>query len=288
VALTLLAIVAERRLRGRAAASRSAAGVRPPTAVPLGVWRWPAAGAVLAVVVAGIGVPVGVLVYWASVGSSRTEATAVLAAAATTSVGLSVAAALVAVALSVPIAVLAIRHRSRFTQSVETLAVSGYALPGLVVALALVFFASRYVPVLYQTLGLVVVAYVVRFLPEALGSVRSSLVMVDPALEEAGRSLGRSRAGVLATVTLPLVWRGLAAGGALVFLTAMKELPATLLLRPAGHDTLAVRVWVGAAEGFYAQAAPAALLLVAVSALVLWPLHLRARRSPLPDALMTQ
>jgi iron(III) transport system permease protein len=288
VALTLLAIGAERRLRGRAAASRSTAGVRPAAPVPLGVWRWPAVGAVVAVVTAGIGVPVGVLVYWASVGSSRTEAASVLTAAATTSVGLSVAAALVAVTLSVPLAVLAIRHRSRFTQSVETLAVSGYALPGLVVALALVFFSSRYLPVLYQTLGLVVVAYVVRFLPEALGSVRSSLVMVDPALEEAGRSLGRSRAGVLATVTLPLVWRGLAAGGALVFLTAMKELPATLLLRPAGHDTLAVRVWVGAAEGFYAQAAPAALLLVAVSALVLWPLHLRARRSSVPEALITQ
>jgi iron(III) transport system permease protein len=210
----------------------------------------------------------------------------VLASAAATSVGLAVAAAVIAVVVAVPVAVLAVRHRSRYAQAVETLAVSGYALPGLVVALALVFFASRYLPGLYQTLGLVVAAYVVRFLPEALGSVRSSLVLVDPALEEAGRSLGRSRAGVLATVTLPLVARGLAAGGALVFLTAMKELPATLLLRPAGYDTLAVRVWVGAAEGFYAQAAPAALLLVAVSALVLWPLHLRSRRPSEPAPIV--
>jgi iron(III) transport system permease protein len=71
-----------------------------------------------------------------------------------------------------------------------------------------------------------------------------------------------------------------------VFLTAMKELPATLLLRPAGYVTLAVRVWVGAAEGFYAQAAPAALLLVAVSALVLWPLHLRSRRPSEPAPIV--
>ena len=288
VLLTLAAIVTERRLRGRAAPSRAGGGTRPAAAVPLGRWRWPAAAAVLGVVTAGIGVPVGVLLYWASVGSSRTEPVSVLTAAATTSIGLALAAAVVAVVISIPIAVLAVRHRSRFTQGVETLAVSGYALPGLVVALALVFFASRYLPGVYQTLTLVVVAYVVRFLPEALGSVRSSLVLVDPALEEAGQSLGRTRIGVLATVTLPLVWRGLAAGGALVFLTAMKELPATLLLRPAGHDTLAVRVWVGAAEGFYAQAAPAALLLVAVSALVLWPLHLRARRSPEPVQVITQ
>ena len=279
VVLTLLAIVAERRLRGRAAASRSAAGVRPATARA-------ARGLALAGGRRGGG-------------GRRSPASACPSACSSTGRRSDRAAPRRRrcwprprprrsgsrsrprwwrSALAVPVAVLAVRHRSRFTQSVETLAVSGYALPGLVVALALVFFASRYLPALYQTLGLVVVAYVVRFLPEALGSVRSSLVMVDPALEEAGRSLGRSRASVLATVTLPLVWRGLAAGGALVFLTAMKELPATLLLRPAGHDTLAVRVWVGAAEGFYAQAAPAALLLVAVSALVLWPLHLRARR----------
>ena len=278
VVLTLVAIVAERRLRGRAAPSRAVAGSRPAAVVTLGRWRWAAAGGVVGVVVAGIGVPVGVLVYWATAGSTRSEPTSVLASAAATSVGLSLAAAVVAVAVAVPVAVLAVRHRSLYSRVVETLAVSGYALPGLVVALALVFFASRYLPWMYQTLGLVVAAYVIRFLPEALGSVRSSLVLVDPALEEAGRSLGRSRAGVVATVTLPLVARGLAAGAALVFLTAMKELPATLLLRPAGHDTLAVRVWVGAAEGFYAQAAPAALLLVAVSTLVLWPLDVRSRR----------
>jgi iron(III) transport system permease protein len=135
-----------------------------------------------------------------------------------------------------------------------------------------VFFTARYLPVIYQTHALVVVAYVIRFLPESLASTRSALLQVDPALEEAARSLGRGRAGVLRTVTLPLIRPGLLAGAALVFLTAMKELPATLLLRPAGADTLAVRVWTGAAEGFYAQAAPAALILVAVSALVLWPL----------------
>ncbi|MGH9283207.1 MAG: ABC transporter permease, partial [Acidimicrobiales bacterium] len=156
---------------------------------------------------------------------------------------------------------------------VETCSYAGFALPGLVIGLALVFFASRYTPGLYQTVSLVIVAYVIRFLPEALGAVRSSLARVDPALEEAGRSLGRRPLAVAATVTLPLVRPGLLAGGALVFLTAMKELPATLLLRPAGTETLAVRVWTGASEGLYAQAAPSALLVVAVSALVLWPLR---------------
>ncbi len=273
VALTLVAIGIERLARGRVAPSRAVAGSAPPVAVGLGRWRWPAAAAMGTVVAAGLGVPIGVLGYWATVGSSRAGSGDVLAGAATTSVTLAGAAALVAVAAAVPVALLAVRHRTRFARAVETLSFSGYALPGLVIALALVFFAAPYA--LYQTLSLVVLAYVIRFLPEAVGSVRSSLTQVDPSLEDVARSLGRGRLATTATVTLPLVRRGLMAGGALVFLTAMKELPATLILRPPGTDTLAVRVWTGASEGLYAQAAPAALILVVVSALVLWPLNWR-------------
>ena len=272
VVLTLGAIAVERVARGRPVARPAAAGARPARLVPLGRWKGPAVGGVVAVIAAGVALPVGVLVYWASVGASRSSGD-ILREAAATSVSLSAAAALLAVALAVPVAVLGVRHRSAFSRVVETASFAGYALPGLVVGLALVFFAIRYTPAIYQTLTLVVVAYVIRFLPEALGAVRSALTRVDPALEEAARSLGRRRAAVAATVTLPLVRPGLLAGGALVFLTAMKELPATILLRPAGADTLAVRVWTGASEGLYAQAAPAALLLVGVSALVLWPLR---------------
>lgn len=271
VVVTLVAIAGERLARGRVAPSRSMAGLAQPPRMHLGRWRWPAAGLMVTVVAGGLGLPVGVLGYWATVGSSDAGAGEVLAGAATTSVGLAVAAALVAVAAAVPVALLAVRHRTRFARLVETFSFAGYALPGLVIALALVFFAAPYA--LYQTLALVVLAYVIRFLPEAIGSVRSSLTQVDPALEEAARSLGRRPLAATATVTLPLVRRGLLAGGALVFLTAMKELPATLVLRPPGTDTLAVRVWTGASEGLYAQAAPAALILVAVSALVLWPLY---------------
>jgi iron(III) transport system permease protein len=94
-------------------------------------------------------------------------------------------------------------------------------------------------------------------------------------LEEAARTLGRTPWQTLTQVTLPLVLPGLLAGGALVFLTALKELPATLLLRPAGFETLAVRVWIWAEDGFYLQAAPAALLLVLASAA---PLYFLLRR----------
>lgn len=282
VALTLAAIAAERRLRGRVAPQRVIAGRAPPAPVPLGRWRWPAFAAVVGLVVAGVGLPVGVLGYWTLARAGEREGLQVLGRAGATSVGLSVTAALVAVVLAVPVAVLAVRFRSRLSRTVEVLSTAGYALPGLVIGLALVFFTARFVPFVYQTHAVVVGAYVVRFLPEALGSVRSSLAQVDPALEDAARSLGRGRLAVLRSVTLPLVRSGLVAGGVLVFLTAMKELPATLLLRPAGSDTLAVRVWTGASEGLYSQAAPAGLVLVAVSALVLWPLRPSRPRHPLP------
>ena len=271
VATTLVAVAVERRARGRAAATRAVAGTRPSPRRGLGRWRWPVTAAVLAVPVAGAGVPLGVLVYRASLGSGSGERVEVLARAAVSSVGLSAAAAVVAVVLAVPVGVLVVRFRSRFATFVEAAATAGYALPGLVVALALVFFAARHVPLVYQTPALVVFAYVIRFYPEALGAARASIAAVDPALEDVARTLGDTPVRALRRVTVPLVRGGLAAGGALVFLTAMKELPATLLLRPAGMDTLATRVWTGAAEGFYRQAAPAALLLVLVSALALGP-----------------
>lgn len=271
VVMTLVALVAERRVRGRAPSARAVAGTRPAERRRLGRWRWPAAVAVAAVPLLGAGVPVGVLLYRASLGTGRSEDPSILVRAAFTSTGLSLAAAAVAVALAVPVAMLVVRYRSRLAAVVETASMAGYALPGLVIALALVFFAARYVPGIYQTPSLVVVAYVIRFYPEALGAARASIAGVDPALEEVARTLGDTQARAMRRVTVPLVRGGLAAGGGLVFLTAMKELPATLLLRPAGTDTLATRVWTGAAEGFYRQAAPAALLLVLVSVFALGP-----------------
>lgn len=269
VLLTIAAIAAERRLRGRATAARVTAGSRPPTRRPLGRWRWPAAFGVFAVGAVGVGVPVGVLLYRTFIAASRNSQNDILVRASVTSIGLAAAAAVVAVAVAVPVATLAVRFRSRFAGAVETLSAAGYALPGLVIALALVFFAANYLPGLYQTVGLVVVAYVIRFFPEALGAVRSGLVAVDPAVEDAARSLGDGRLSVVRRVTVPLIRRSLVGGGLLVFLTSMKELPATLLLRPAGVDTLATRVWTGAAEGRYAQAAPAALTLVVLSGIAL-------------------
>jgi iron(III) transport system permease protein len=276
VGLTVAFIVGERLARGPVAPPRTQAP-RPADRLRLGRWRFPATAALLVPALVGVGVPVSIAVGWAGSGSVRSGGPEVLTRAAATSLSLSAVAALAAVALCLPVAVDTIRRPGWVSRLIESAAVAGYALPGLVVALSLVFLAARGLPFAYQTLGLVVAAYVIRFLPEALAAARASLAAVNPTLAEASRTLGAPRWATSRRVSLPLVRGGLAAGGALVFLTAMKELPATLLLRPAGVDTLAVRVWTGASEGFYGQAAPAALLLLAISALALFVV---GRRGP--------
>ena len=107
---------------------------------------------------------------------------------------------------------------------------AGNALPGIVIALSLVFFAARYVPVVYQTLALLVFAYVVDSSRRRCPGVESALERVSPRLEEAAGSLGRGPLDTLREVTVPLARSGVLAGAALVFLSSMKELPATLLL----------------------------------------------------------
>ncbi|MDP9398820.1 MAG: ABC transporter permease subunit, partial [Actinomycetota bacterium] len=169
--------------------------------------------------------------------------------------------------LAVPVGILAARHgRRRLPRLLEQATYAGHALPGLVVALSLIFLAVRYAPGVYQRTPLLVLAYAVLFLPAAVGAVRASVAQAPPRLEEVARSLGRSPSAVLREVTLPLAAPGVAAGAALVFLTCMKELPATLLLRPTGTETLATQLWLAVDVGRYAAAAPYAALLVLVAA----------------------
>lgn len=268
VGLTCLILVAEARTRDRARYHRSSAGtVRPSPLVRLGRWRWPSLAFCSLVVLIALVLPILVLAYWLARGLTMEASQGVLWDAVLNSTYVSGLAALATLAAALPVAVLSVRYPGRASQLLERATYAGFALPGIVVALALVFFGANYVPMLYQTLTLLVVAYLVRFLPQALGSARSSLLQVSPSLEEAARSLGRTQPQVLATITLPLVRPGLLAGFALVFLTTMKELPATLLLSPIGFKTLATTIWTATSEGFFAAAAAPALLLVLVSGL---------------------
>ena len=266
VALTAIVLVLEGRTR-RGAGFRSTPGsARAQRPVALGRWRWPALAFCTAVVGLFLAVPVAVLVYW-TVRASELE---IPWSAAAHSLLASALAAVVAVLAALPVAFLARRYPRPWTVGLERASFAANALPGIVVALALVFFAARYGGPVYQTLGLLVFAYVVRFFPQALAGSDSALAAVSPRLEEAARALGRRPLAVAWSVTAPLIRPGLLAGGALVFLSAMKELPATLLLRPIGFDTLATDIWKFTSLGAYSRAAPAALLLIAVSAPLLY------------------
>jgi iron(III) transport system permease protein len=161
------------------------------------------------------------------------------------------------------------RYPSAAAAIIDRLSYSGYALPGVIVALGLIFIFNQYIPSLYNTFYLVAAAYVVRFLPQAMQSGEASLSLISPRIDEAARSLGHSPWKVVFTVIIPLLLPGILAGGALVFVSAIKELPATLLLRPPGFDTLAVRVWVESSEAIYHMAAPASLLIIVISLLPL-------------------
>ena len=197
--------------------------------------------------------------------------------AAWNAVSVSVLAAVAAALLAIPVAAIAVRHPGLIATTVYRVSHTGYAMPGIVVALALVFFGSRLATPVYQTVWLLVFAYVILFLPAALGAVRSSLAQISPRLEESARVLGRSQMRVMLSVTGPLMRSGLLMGGALVFLVTMKELPATLILGPLGFKTLATAVWSASEEAFFARAAAPALMLILISSIPMAVLVLKER-----------
>ncbi|MEZ0234239.1 MAG: ABC transporter permease [Actinomycetota bacterium] len=275
-ALALVVVVAERRARGRARYYRSGTGVaRPLRPVPLGRWRWPALVLSAAVIGVGLVLPAGMLLMLLARGLAAGTPLNLTIWAAGASALVSGAGAIFALVAATPIAVLGARYPSRRSRSVESLSYMGYALPGLVVALAFVFLASSYLPLLYQSLPLLVIAYVVMFLPQTAEPLRAGLLQLTPRMEEAARTLGRGRGRILKDIVFPLIAKPALAGAALVFLTAMKELPATLLLRPTGFETLSTRVWTSASAGLYSRAAVPALLLMLLSSV---PLAVLARR----------
>jgi iron(III) transport system permease protein len=279
VALTGVILALELRMRGRALARYGRTGTgaaRRPRLVTLGHWRWPALGFCSLAVGLALAVPITVLAYWAVRAFRRAEPVDWSWEPVLASVGVSLVAAVVTVAATLPIAVLAVRYPRPWTLALERLSYAGNALPGIVIALSLVFFAANYATPVYQTTALLVFAYVVRFFPQALAGSHSALLRVSPRLEEAARGLGRTPASVFARVTAPLLAPGLLAGGALVFLSTMKELPATLLLRPIGFETLATEIWKYTSVAAYSRAALPALVLIAVSAPIVYLLGVRS------------
>ncbi len=278
VLLSVAVLAGELGLRGPGGGRVSRVGpgaARRPPRVRLGRRRVPALAAVAAVSGLSLGVPLAALSYWMVHGSSTTLPSSSILTDLAHTAAYGAAAAALATLLAIPVCTLALRHRNRLTILIERLAYLPMALPGLVIALGLVAFSVRYEFALYQSSFELIVAYAILFLPLAVVGVRSSMSQASPRLEEVGRSLGKGPAEVFRRVTLPLIAPGLAAGFALVFISSATELTATLLLRPTGVDTLATQFWTYTTNFAYGQAAPYALLMVAISAV---PAYLLSRR----------
>jgi iron(III) transport system permease protein len=186
----------------------------------------------------------------------------------------SVVTAIVAVIVVLPIAYLVVRHRSRLGDAASALVVAGFALPGLVIALALTRLTVSY-PALYQSFTVLVLAYVVHFGAQSMRTSLVAVAQVPSRLDDAARMLGAGRARRFLTIDLPVMLPVLAAGAGLVLLSTMKELPATLLLAPFEFDTLATRAWYALEDGFLAEAGATSLLLVALSGVLTWFLVIR-------------
>ena len=264
VALCLLLLGAEASLQGRKAQSSGKARSRPRAR--LGRRALPSLLALACLVALASGVPVGALIYWIVVGSSTTLPSASITGAALSTVGLGLAAAAVTTLAAIPVAVLAVRYPTRLARLVERSTFVARAMPGLIIALALAYFAVRDVFSLYQSSALLVAAYAVLFFPLALISIRPSVAQASPRLEDAARSLGQPPLAVFRRVTLPLIAPGLAAAASIVFLSSVTELTATLVLRPTGTETLATRFWIYSSGLAYGAAAPYAALMIAISA----------------------
>jgi iron(III) transport system permease protein len=265
VVLALVFLLAERWFRHKSRFYQTTGRYRAPQRIRCGGVKTAAFTAYLAAILgAAFGVPAYLLIQW----SLSPEALAILDARffgfVWNSALLSALAATAGVLVGLPLAYLASRKPTWLNIGCLQAAYAGYVLPGPVAALAVLVLFLKVMPFFYGTAIVLIVAYVLHFLPAGLQSLEPALQQITPNLEEVARTLGLGVRETWRRVTLPLIRNGFIVAWVLMFLQTMKELPATLLLRPVGFDTLAIRVWLEASEEYYQLAAPSALLIVLV------------------------
>lgn len=277
ILLAAVIIVAEWRTRGRGSVFTSAPNRRPSVYRLRGISRLVVTTAMASIVAIGSVIPIAVLVGWVVRGATNDVSIAIPWNALAGSVTGAALAAAIAMASTVPIVILTVRFASRRTTALEQSIFALFSLPHITIAIAVVAFTVTWLRPIYQSLGVLVVVYAAMFMAQSVSSAKASLMQVDPKVEDASRSLGRGPFQTMVRVSIPLMRKGLLAGGALVFVTTLKELPVTLLLSPPGFSTLAVRTWAAADELLYTRAATAALILIAMSIIPVYLLSIRPR-----------
>jgi iron(III) transport system permease protein len=275
--LCVPAAYGEMRLRRRTrVAPVGRSNARPASSVPLGWLKIPVLAVFATLVLLALGLPLATLAYWLAVGRSFGQGSADLWPAIAGSLSLSLPGAVVVALLALPLVLASTRHGGWLAQLADRLPYVVHGLPGLVVAMSLVFLSIHYARPLYQGVVLLFIAYAMLFLPLAQSALRASVELVPPRLEEVARGLGRGPFQAFVSITLPNILPGLGAALALMTLELMRELTATLMLAPIGVVTLATEVWSHTNDGEYAAAAPFAALLIVAS---IPPVYLFTRQS---------
>jgi iron(III) transport system permease protein len=279
VACCLGLLLLEIAVRGEERYARVGAGAaRAPQRHKLGRLAWPCLLLPIVTAVISLGVPLVTLVRWLGIGGLKVWTLDGVGVAMIQTAGLALAGAAVTTLAAAPMAWISVRAPGRFQRLLEACHYYVGALPGIVVALALVAFTVRVALPLYQTAATLVAAYLLLFLPRALASLRAAVAQVPVNLEWAASSLGRTPMQALREVTLRLSAPGAAAAFALVALGIANELTATLLLAPNGTRTLATEFWALTSELDYAAAAPYALTMVIISLPLTVALYIQSNR----------
>ncbi|WP_118181676.1 ABC transporter permease [Paraburkholderia phosphatilytica] len=287
IVLCLIVLAVEFRVRGTARYERLDRGARRAAKrYELGAWRWLVAGGFAVVSIATLGVPLGMIGYWLTQESSAAVTPAdvspeLLLNTTLTSLEYGLVAALLATVLALPLALLLVRFPGRVATLLERTVFLAQGVPGIVIALAIVSLAVHALEPLYQSTTLLIIAYAILFLPLALVSVRAALAQAQPRLEDTARALGLDWLQTCLRVMLPLAGPGLGAAAAMVFISVVTELNATLLLSPIDTHTLATQVWSDTSQLAFAAAAPYAALLTGLSLFASGLLFLLLGRSAL-------
>jgi iron(III) transport system permease protein len=275
VAVTVLVLVVESRSRGKKPIGTVIANRL--NRIDLRVWKLPLVALLTGIASVSLVVPLASLTRWSIVGLPDTDWQEV-SEALFSSIYLSVSGGMLTALLAVAIALIVVRFKTRLGFVLERSVWLTHATPGIVVALSLVYFSNQVAPWIYQTLFLVLIAYVALFLPNALSAISIPLSQSPTSLDEVSASLGLTKLQTLRRVVLPIAGPGIFAATTLVILTVLKELPATLLLRPTGVETLATRLWTETGVAAFSTAAPYALLLVLLAGIPAWLLNRAIRK----------
>ena len=211
-------------------------------------------------------VPVSVLGYWLFRGLAQGNTVSGALSGILGSLTAATVTSILAMVIATPIVVMISQYRSKFGDLFEKVTLTLYGLPHIAVGISMLFITIKIFPSIYQTFITLIISYLIVFLPQAVGGGQASMEQVKLSYIEASSGLGFSKIDTFFKITFPLIYRGLLAGAALVFLSTMKELPQTLLLRPTGFSTMAVDIWSNASEALFTQAAFSAFILLAISA----------------------